>query len=212
MKKYIFAALIMVCIALIPSSYAMASTGINKKILTLNLEETHTLKLNVSGTIKWSVKNSDIATVSNNGEVTPKHPGVTYIYAKNNAKTYKCLLTVTSSDKDYLVYENDQVKVIYKGASTNSLCFEFINKTDNYYFMRVKSFTIDGIVYEHYLYDSTFDGPCDCFWNCQPGVSADEVSKIKDMDFKTLSGEFSLCLMDRQHSEVEAIDFSIDIK
>ncbi|MBQ9157584.1 MAG: Ig-like domain-containing protein [Eubacterium sp.] len=67
--------------------------GINKKSVTLRVNQSCTLK--VSGKkAKWSSKNKAIATVSSKGRVKAKKAGKTRIIAKVGNKKYTCKVTV----------------------------------------------------------------------------------------------------------------------
>ncbi len=65
--------------------------GISASQLNIFVDQTKTLTTNYSGSVKWSVSNSDIISYnSNTGEVYAKAPGIATISATANGKTFTC--------------------------------------------------------------------------------------------------------------------------
>lgn len=70
---------------------------LNKKSVTLQNGKKVTLKLNGTKAKKWSSSNKKVATVNSKGQVTAKSVGISTISCKGqNAKTYRCKVTVTA--------------------------------------------------------------------------------------------------------------------
>lgn len=81
---------------------AVTSVELDKTEITLEPEETYTLKATVKPdnatdkTITWASSKPDIATVDNNGKVTSVKEGSTTITAKSGEKTASCIVNVLS--------------------------------------------------------------------------------------------------------------------
>ena len=80
-------------------SVRVEAPSLSKTSLSLDPDETYTLKLNGNTQkVTWSSSVERVATVSSNGKVTAKEPGSTTIRAKVDHKTYSCAVTVTQQN------------------------------------------------------------------------------------------------------------------
>lgn len=93
----VFLAVLMVCsLMIIPSS--AASISLSKSSITLTKGYQTTLKVNgTTKSVSWSTGDKSVATVSSTGKVVGKGVGTTYIYAKVNGTTLKCMVKVVAS-------------------------------------------------------------------------------------------------------------------
>ncbi|BCK01589.1 Ig-like domain-containing protein [Anaerocolumna chitinilytica] len=201
MKRFLSILLIMaLCILAFPiNAYA---SGINKQTLFLNSSETYTLKITgVSGKVTWKSSDESIATISKKGVVTPVSVGFTNITGTVKGVKYECDVTVTSAKKDYTFYEDDKVKAIYKGISNENICFEFINKTNNFYFLETTDFNVDGTLYYKNHTAITFYKKTDNYFMYK--------AKIDKTDIKNISGTFNFT---KDNKKVFGFDYSIDIE
>lgn len=88
-------------------------SGLNKKKTTLYVGDYDKLSVTgIKGKVKWSVKNSKIATVKN-GEIRAKKTGKTTITAKVGKKKYTCNVTV----KNLITYGIKSAYTIKNGMS-----------------------------------------------------------------------------------------------
>lgn len=105
MKKFLLSILIVLSIFIVVPTFMpifqdtysvqAASISLNKTKLTLNVNETYTLKIKgTSKKVKWSSSNTKIATVNSKGKIVAKSKGKVYISAKVAGKTYKCKVVV----------------------------------------------------------------------------------------------------------------------
>ncbi|MBR5075297.1 MAG: Ig domain-containing protein [Bacteroidales bacterium] len=79
---------------------AVSSVELDKSEITLDAEETYTLKATVKPdnatdkSVTWASSKTDVATVDNNGKVTGVNNGVASITASSGGKTASCKVTV----------------------------------------------------------------------------------------------------------------------
>ena len=79
---------------------AVTSVELDKSEITLDAEESYTLKATVKPdnatdkTVTWASSKTDIATVDNNGKVTGINNGVASVTASSGGKTASCKVTV----------------------------------------------------------------------------------------------------------------------
>lgn len=102
----------LVIAALLVPAFTVLQTPLQSMAATVKLNRTSktivigdSFQLSVSGTsqtVKWSVGNKRIASVSANGKVTAKRRGTTTITAKVGLKKYKCKITVITQQKEYI--------------------------------------------------------------------------------------------------------------
>lgn len=111
MKKYLS---LLLTLALIFSLAGPAQTAsaaaikLNKTDLILYVGDSATLKVSgTSKTVKWSSKNSTVATVSSKGKVSAKNIGKTIIIGKIGSKSYSCKVEVRSNKLSDRLYEID---------------------------------------------------------------------------------------------------------
>ena len=108
LKKYypllFLAAVVCIIIGLFAYStvpVSAATVKLNKKKIYLYNGEVYKLKLkNAAGKVKFSSKDSSIATVSSKGLVTAISEGTTTIKVKNAGNTYKCKVIVLGEEPD----------------------------------------------------------------------------------------------------------------
>lgn len=80
-------------------SVKVEAPSLSKTSLSLDPDETYTLKLNGNTQkVTWSSSNDDVATVSSKGKVTAIASGSATIQAKVDHKTYSCAVTVTQQN------------------------------------------------------------------------------------------------------------------
>lgn len=73
---------------------------LTRKSMELEIGESKSIRLSgAEGKVKWQVSNSNVFKYSK-GVVTAVGEGQAYIYATNNGKKYKCLVTVTSPNEE----------------------------------------------------------------------------------------------------------------
>lgn len=99
-----------------PSSIPVSGINLNKTTLTLNLEESQNnetlvatvLPANATDkTLHWKSSNTNIATVTGNGVVTPVATGLSVITATTNDGNYKasCVVSVIDSSEGWEIWE-----------------------------------------------------------------------------------------------------------
>lgn len=69
--------------------------SLNKTSLSLDVDETYTLKASGADEVEWESEDRDVAKVSGSGKVTAVGEGVTYIYAYAGDAAAKCKVTVS---------------------------------------------------------------------------------------------------------------------
>lgn len=78
-----------------PITVEAATVKINKKSLTLEVGNSHTLKIiGTKQKVKWASSNKSVATISNKGKVIAKSHGKATITAIVNSKKYTCKVTI----------------------------------------------------------------------------------------------------------------------
>ena len=103
MKKFLsLITALIITLSLLTVQASAASPKLNKSQVNLPIGYSVTLK--VSGTsskVKWSVKDSSVASIKSNGDysvkVSGKKAGSTYVYAQVDKKNLKCKITVKKS-------------------------------------------------------------------------------------------------------------------
>lgn len=115
----------MLLAVLVPATDTKAAgkPKLNKTTLTLFVGQSEKLKvsnLTASSSIKWSVKNSKIAKVNNNGKVTAKKKGRTLVYATIGKRKLKCTVTIKSkpflNTTNVTLQKNNSFKLVLKGT------------------------------------------------------------------------------------------------
>lgn len=111
MKKYLSLLLTLALIFSLAGSaqtVSAATIKLNKTDLILYVGDATTLKVSgTSKTVKWSSKNSTVATVSSKGKVSAKNIGKTIIIGKIGSKSYFCKVEVRSNKLSDRLYEID---------------------------------------------------------------------------------------------------------
>lgn len=119
-------------IPIIPYEIAeAASIALNKKEITLYLDNSYTLKLNgVAKGIKWSSSNKGIATVSSAGKVTGVKKGTATIIATVGSKKYTCKVTVKalSISSKSLTLEKAGEKTLKINGATDKVTWKSSDK------------------------------------------------------------------------------------
>lgn len=99
---FLLALVFTVCFFTTVPALAASKVKLNTKSLALNVGDKSTLTLeNASGTVNWTVSKKNIVTISGEGTsvtIKGKKAGSTYVKAEYNGKTYKCKVTISSSD------------------------------------------------------------------------------------------------------------------
>lgn len=72
--------------------------SLNQSSLTLEVDETYTLRASGGEDVEWESEDRDVAKVSSNGKVTGVGAGVTYIRAYSGDEEAKCKVTVPEED------------------------------------------------------------------------------------------------------------------
>ena len=133
MKKLlsVFFAIIMVCsLCIIPAS--AASPKLNKKVASLPIGYSLTLKVSNADDVKWSSNDKSIAKVKsakgNTAKIVGVSSGSTYIYADVNGKQLKCKVTVKKSfitaDKDEVtVAKGDKVTLTFNVSGSKKIVY-----------------------------------------------------------------------------------------
>lgn len=122
MKKFLslITALVMT-LSLLTIQASAASPKLNKSKVNLPIGYSVTLKVSgASSKVKWSVKDSSIASIKSNGDysvkVSGKKAGSTYVYAQVDKKNLKCKITVKksfiSTSSDTLHLKNGKSKTV----------------------------------------------------------------------------------------------------
>lgn len=112
---------------------------LNKTSITLSTGEKYKLKLlNTTKKVSWKSKNTNIATINNNGTVSAKKVGVTKVYAKVGSKTYNCTVKINKKSFSFKYLDNNwssigpisEGLISVKDASTG--LWGYIDKKGNY--------------------------------------------------------------------------------
>lgn len=95
--------------------------------------------------LKWSSANTSIATVDNNGKVTAKYPGATYVYGKYGNTTYRYRVRVTPNGPRNFSSKlsNGYVVLNWKNApgADGVVVYRGIKKGDKYQYSVLKTVT-----------------------------------------------------------------------
>lgn len=146
--------LIVMLVSVIPVSKTIAAEKIklNKVKAVLEVDAKLALKLgDIAATdVKWSSSAKKVATVTSKGVVTAKGEGDATITATYNKKKYTCKVTVVDSNKeeveeDVVLYEDDNVKIYFKGIGEKGVEFWIENLTDINITIQADSVSINGI-------------------------------------------------------------------
>lgn len=121
-QKHFLAIICMMLTCLLFSSpyTTNAATKVALNTTTSYLVKGETTNLKLNGTKKkpkWTSKNKKTATVTSTGKVKAINPGITYIHATLDKKTYKSKIVVVNPAKIYLDPSDDEVKVDGKAVS-----------------------------------------------------------------------------------------------
>lgn len=123
MKKKLLLLITVLCLTFTFATPLNVNAGrkfkLNKTSISLSVGKTYKLKVrNTKKSIRWSVKNKKIASVSKKGTVKAKKSGTTYVYAKVSGtnKKLKC-----------------KVRVFKKKSSSKSSSYVYITSTGKKY-------------------------------------------------------------------------------
>lgn len=89
--------------------------SLNKTSLSLNVDETYTLKASGADQVEWESEDRDVAKVSASGKVTAVGEGVTYIRAYAGDAAAKCKVTVSGGGSGVRDVEIEGDSRIYLG-------------------------------------------------------------------------------------------------
>lgn len=125
-----------------------ANVRLTKTSVTLNEGDTSKVSLNgATGKVKWTVSDASVFKYSK-GTVTAVSEGSAYLYATNNGKKYKCLVTVKStSDDDHSIQIGSTLKItvplynenIYVKNSSPDICSVSCKEKSSGYEISVKA-------------------------------------------------------------------------
>ncbi len=100
------AAAITVSMSTVTASAAEKDVYLTRSKVNIEVGETQTIRLaGASGTIRWQITDSDVFKYSK-GKITAVGEGSAYLYAINNGKKYKCLVTVENEPEGIAASES----------------------------------------------------------------------------------------------------------
>lgn len=137
LKKYLHAALLLLCICflLFPSVSAEAKTTVKMKTtnVTLSVGQSKTLKLSgTSKNPKWSSNKKAVATVDRKGKVTAVGKGTATITAKLGSKKYTCKVLVCSSSSGNERVDKEIHRIIRKIIKPSMSTVEKVKAVHDY--------------------------------------------------------------------------------
>lgn len=116
------------CTVTISKNYIdVTSISLNKTSLTLSKGSSETLKASISPSnatnkgITWTSSNSSVATIDQNGKITAKSEGTTYITVSSTSSNYKASCTVTVVNTISLTKITTKESVTIKEKATTTL-------------------------------------------------------------------------------------------
>lgn len=151
MKRKIMTLLLTIVLTLsliVPTNVSAEKLSLNKKSVTLEIDNTFKLKLGkIKATdITWWSSNKSIATVSKWGTVTAKSEGTAKITAKYKNKKYICTIKIEDYS-DWVLYDTSNVKNL-----VDLILRGHVISIDGKYYCSpeyVKMIENENIVYEH---------------------------------------------------------------
>lgn len=140
MKKKFIALLLVFCLVSISvfmvdtvSDAGSSSLNVTNTAQTLEVGKSLSLKVNgvKSKKVKWKSSNKSVITVSNSGTIKAIKQGSSTISGKYRGITFKTKITVTSSDLNIPLADNNLVKIELTKISNGKTYLSVYNKTND---------------------------------------------------------------------------------